>query len=412
MVNHKKVNNVLGQANRYARKAFPYVKKGLQITRGVLLARKAVKSARNYVHGVPNYERKRVHRRMAGSIGSGTAWKKVKRIKATRTRPRVGYKFLKKVQAVNSYDKPYGEYIYISDQQLSQSTRDDWAEYSADNNGNYLTQFTPYQIWDAASVCFQGKPPKPNWMADIGQGVDSNIRYKQPIHVINSYTTFEFKSTSAHVVNVEMYICYPKSNFPTEYAINCALNSKNGKNNAFYGLSDTDVVTAATYNELTCNGTTSGMWQMLYREFKVTKVTMKFNPGEAKKHFLQGPKNYTVDGEKHTTAANQLNTHARFAPHVFFRVINDVTVCGVETGITRQYNCSQWFSNIQGGVAMRQRRHIRVRMPENTESSTLVEKAGEQQNTVIIGRWTKRDTTDVDQQVTVQNPLSAGSIFP
>jgi len=366
----------------------------------------------NRYRGRSNYTAKRANRRFASSVGAGTAWKKVKRVRAVRTAPKVGYKFKKKVQAVNDYDKPYGEYIYVSDQQISQTERDDWAEYSTDNLGNYFAQFTPYQIWDAASVLFNAKAAVPNWLFNVAQGVNGNVRYKQSLHVINSYTNFEFKSTSAHVVNIEMFICYPKSNNPSDYAINLALASKNGTNYDYAYLNESDVVTAGTYNLLTNQGTTAGMWGSLHREYKVVKVTLKFNPGEQKKHFLQGPKNMTIDGTKYTTSNNTLCLHAKFAPQVFFRVINDPTVNGIETGSTRQYNVSQWPSNIQGGVAMRQRRHIRVRLPENTDASNITTLSEERQNTIYIGRWTKRDTTDIDQQVLVQNPLGTDGINP
>ena len=346
------------------------------------------------------------------SIGYGNAWKKVKRVKALNGRPKVGKKFRKKVEKVLDYDKPYGIYTYISDSRLWQQTRDEWCMSATDNNSKPWDQFTPIQIWDAASILWNEKSPSNNWEADTAQGATHNIRYKQPVHVMNSYTQFEFKSTSSHVVNVEMYICTPKCNEITDLPSTLVTNSANQVNNAYYYLNNANAVTAGTFNMMLNEGATNGFWSQLHKQFKVIKVTLKFNPGEHKKHFLQGPKNWTVDGTKYATDAGTSLGTARFQKQIFFRTINDPTVNGINGGA--QTDCiSRWPSNSQGGVAIRQKRVYRLRLPDNTEFNTLAKSGDLKQNTIKIGHWVRNSDHDVDQQVCVENPVTlANTIVP
>lgn len=349
--------------------------------------------------GGRRFPQKRTHK-----LGHGQAFKKVKRVRAMNGRPKVGRKFKTKVEKVLDYGKPWGEYTYFSDQRLWQSVKDEYNFIENDNNGKKFDQFHPIQFWDAASVLFNEKALSNDWEANTSQGATNNIRYKQPLHVINSYTKFEFKSTSSHIVNVEMYICTPKGNVISEYPGSCVTDSKNDVNNAYYYLNPAFAPTAGTFDIARNEGSTSAMWSELYRQFTVVKVLFKFNPGEHKTHFLQGPKNFTIDGTKYANEAGTNLQTARFQRQIFFRVINDPTVNGVGGGAQTDC-CARWASNIQGGVAMRQKRVIRVRLPDNTDFSTVAKAGDLKQNTIKIGHWCRTAVLDADQQVSIENPV-------
>jgi len=347
--------------------------------------------------------------RTLGEVGHGQAWKRTKRQKPLRPGPKVNKKFKRKVESVIDYGRPYGQYHYLSDQQLRQGTRDEYGYFSTDNNSIAFTHFTPYQIWDAASVCFNNKGLSNNPTADTAQGITHNVRYKQEIHVINSYVKMDFKSTSSHVVNIEMYVCYPKSNANIENVDAAIVGSGAQINSAYSYLNTSNAVTSGTFSNFANVCSTPAMWSQLYRDYKVTKTQFKFNPGEKKSHFLQGPKNFTVDGTMIGDDTNTLNTTAKWSPSVFFRVLNDATVNGVNTGTSATTCVSNWPSNYRGGVAFTQERVIRLRMPTTLDASSTVDtQAGNSQNTVIFGRWRRVHAYDEDQQVCVEQPAQVG----
>jgi len=349
--------------------------------------------------------RTRRRRSYTRSIGYGNAWKKTKRIKAINGRPKVGKRFRKKVEKVLDYDKPFGVYTYISDARLLQTTRDEWGLCVTDNNAKSFDQFTCLQFWDAASILFNEKTMGNDWESNTSQGAGNNIRYKQPLHIINSYTAMEFKSTSSHVITVEMYICSPKGNAITDTPATVANNSSNDYNNGYSYLNTSYAVTSGTFDILRNEGSMCSMWTQLHKQFSVQKVVLKFNPGEHKRHFIQGPKNFTIDGSKYATDAGTSLGTSRFQKQIFFRTINDPTVSGVNTGTTGTNTVGRWPSNYQGGVAFRQKRTMRIRLPDNTDFSTVTKAGDLKQNTYKQGHWVRIDTKDVDQQVCVENPV-------
>jgi len=348
-------------------------------------------------------------RRLGGDVGHGQAWKRTKRQRPLRPGPRVNKRFKRKVETIIDYGKPYGQYHFLSDNQLRQVDRDTYGYYSTDNNAIGMTHFTPYQIWDAASVCFNNKAAHFNPTVDLAQGITHNVRYKQEIHIINSYVKMDFKSTSSHVVNIEMYVCYPKSNANVENVDDAIIGSGLQVNSTYSLLNTSNAVVSGTWSNFANILSTPAMWSQLYRDYKVTKTQFKFNPGEKKSHFLQGPKNFTVDGTTMGDNANTLNTAAKWSPSVFFRVLNDATVNGVTTGTTATTCVSQWPSNYRGGVAFTQERVIRLRMPTTLDAAVAIDtQAGNMQNTIVFGRWRRLHAYDEDQQVCVEQPAQVG----
>lgn len=351
-------------------------------------------------------KRKRKTKKNGGSVGHGTAWKKVKKVTLLRGKPNVNRKFKAKVEKVISYGKPFGEYCYMSDARLHQDVKNEWNVVAADNNAKAFEQFSMAQVWDAASIMFNDKVVSNSWDNDIAEGANHNVRYKQAIHVINSYTLFEFKSTSSHVVNIEMYICTPRSNVVTDLPHSLAEDTNVSMNTGYFYLNAAEAVTAGTFNAIQNEGSASYMWSQMHKEFTVQKVQLKFNPGEQKKHFLQGPKNYTYDGTKGILYNGTTPGVMKCQKYVWFRIINDPTVSGVSSGTTPTETIARWPSNYQGGVAMRQKRIIRVRCPDTLDADAFVDLAENRQNSYVIGQFCRIDALDVDQQVTVENPIA------
>jgi hypothetical protein len=364
----------------------------------------------------PVRSRKRVR-----TLGHGTAWKKVKRVRATRHVPKVGRKFKKKVDKVLNYEKPFGEYRYIADQQLRQVDKDLYTVYDKDNNQVDFDFFSPMRVWDAASICFNQKLATANsCFTTVANGQGTNVRPHQTIHVANSYVEMEFKSTSSHVVNLEMYCCYPKSNqpdLPSPWTNITAQTDMQG--DTLYYLDNAGNVQQSSVDFHRHIGTKNGDWSILHKNYRVVKVTFKFNPGEHKRHFLQGPKNFSIDGTKYlnlvgNSAQANYGATAKFTCRLFFRVINDVTVSGQSDNAWRGH-CGQWPSNNIGGIALRYTYTTRTRLPEFTDAvgaNTTVfndNLAHSRRNWIVIGNWTKKSEHDEDQQVLVENPIAVSS---
>lgn len=341
-----------------------------------------------------------------GSADAGEAWKVSRKVRSRRTLQKVDKKLKKKIDAINDHDKPFGEYRYISDQQLRQQTKEEYNHFTVDNNGILFDQFTPMQIWDAASVCFNEKVGQPNFYAGVTQGWTNNIRYKQTVHVTNAYTKFEFKSTSSHVVNLEMYICTPRSNAVNQTVDGAVTNQTNAQNDFYFVQEVNGSISGRSIDFRRDLGVKPSDLSVLHRDYIVECVKFKFDPGEHKTHFLQGPKGLDIDGTKYAAPdGNSLYNYAKFAKFIFFKVINDQTVCGGE-GPAAIERVARFPSNYQGGLAMRQTRSITVRMPDTTDinSNDVSTYAGIRQNMLRIGRFIRQNPNDVDQQVLVQNP--------
>jgi len=348
-----------------------------------------------------------------GSGESGEAWKVTKVVRSRKTLRKVDTKLKRKIDAINDYDKPFGEYRYISDQQLRQTVRDEYNIYYRDNNGILLDQFTPMQIWDAASILFNDKIGRANYYANVGQSWTNNVRYKQTIHVVSAYTKFEFKSTSSHVVNLEMYICTPRTNSVQQLVSEAVSNQANAQNDWVYYQQADGTIAGRGINFEKDFGVKGTDLMSLHKDYLVECVKFKFDPGEHKTHFVQGPKMFDIDGTKYAQGDGlTLNNYTKFAKFIFFKVINDQTVCG-GVGPAATERVSRFPSNYQGGLSMRQMRSIIIRMPETTDIDPTAPAtyAGVRQNTLKIGRFIKNDEGDVDQQVLVENPISLASIL-
>lgn len=328
-------------------------------------------------------------------VNAGSARFKTYKPKAINAWPKgISKKFKAKVEKVLDANEFFGEYIYIGNIQLYQSAVDWHTFVSSDQNTYPLELFTPFQIWDAASILYNHKTPSADTHGDIATGVDHNYNYNQKMHIIKSYCKYFFKSTSNHVVNVEMYICRPK--LATENnGYECAAASLNDYSGGYSSVSVSN-----TGMDIKYQGMNVRHWTTLHKFFHVTKKTVKLLPGESSNVYIKGPSNKTLDGSN----LQQINSTSfnKFQPgtgavSVFFRVTNDVTVGGTVTNHVHSFN-----SNNVGGVACRYERVIRMREPKQADGI----QTNFQGNTIKIGFWAPAKGEATDQQVVYQNPVS------
>jgi len=322
--------------------------------------------------------------------GGYTATKSTKKIKLAVGQPlKLKKKFVKNVEKVINHTKNYGEYTYCSDIHLRQTTRDRYQYVGDDNNSEYLRHFTPRTVWDAASILFNAKAISYN-------GQNTNTGMLMPttkLNIINSYATYYFKSTSNHVVNVEMLICRPK-NYKTDDTI---IQQINDSTDDLRNISNSWLYENPGFKLSSCT--------TLHKNWHVEVRRMKFLPGASSSQFVQGPTNKVYDGPKLITDNLAATSTANFNPlcagsvFVTFRIINDITVCGGDGSET----ISAFPSSVIGGVACRQMVYTKMAAPE------LQYLTGTQGSAMAMGLFYKTDEQDVDQQVTYENPITTAT---
>lgn len=314
----------------------------------------------------------------------------------------VSKKFRVKVEKVLNHSKVFGEFHYITSAQLRQTNAEAYSYVQADERGNPFMLWTPYQLWHEYSVLFNSKSANliGNWAADITQGGFHNVSYRGKLTVQEAYAHIFFKSTSNHVVNIEMFECTPKKdtdNYPLTYMNDSVAQSIQAN---FTNSGGTIPLSPAII------GCPSSAFVELYKNFKVKIHTVKLLPGASSSIRIQGPKNATIDGSKlanedtHNAADDILPDMSKMYNNKFlvFRVMNDISV-SANTG-----KVIAWPSNNQGGVAMRMTRVTRFR-PNSDLHSTDVDF----QNTLWVQHVAAQGDGSADQQVTYENPISVAS---
>jgi len=286
--------------------------------------------------------------------------------------------FQRKVQKVINFSKNSGRYTYVTSVQLRQAVIDSYGVLVNDNNGLAMTSFAPLQLLDAASILYNSKTPSNNWVLTT-----NNLDDKTKINCISCYSQMFFKSTSNHVVNLQVYECTAKVSQSAEVG-DLLTQSYADTKTRYADFSNSNQ--ASSQLKL---GSTPKEWVELYKHFNVKCHSVKLLPGATSSLFFQGPKNRTVDLSQHTTNDN-LDDYAKGVTKSFFvRVINDATVSAVAT-----QKVHHWPSNEYGGVACRIDTVYNIVPPDNAGVTV------ESLNANMIGMWLPIRDTETDQQVT------------
>lgn len=300
----------------------------------------------------------------------------------------VSKKMFTKVNKIINHSKLFGEYKYTGTFRLAMTAVDLINPQGYDEFLQHIRLGTLAEIIDAASVLFAGKTIAAN--QDLSAG---NIATQAPLYVEKTQIDFFFKSTSSHVVNIEVWECTPKT-YSGLNAIDLANESLNDGdyfaryNNAGVGFVPGDTAVL---------GMTPDQLGRLNENFWVKRHFIKLKPGDYGTLSVKGCRSKVYDGSKMVdvnTADSISGFHKGYNMKSFvFRTLNDITVSAV-TG-----DCHNWPSNLQGGVAVSYQKTYRIRYPNNLNPDG-------KKNAFKYGVFRKIVSTSVDQQVAEENPIS------
>lgn len=341
-----------------------------------------------------NQQWKKKHRKMAPikqrlgktrlDPGSGGTKFKHSKPKPINSRPKgISKKFETKVKKALEINDCWGKYVYISRTQLRQDNRDYYGIIDTDENGSKLEFGTVLQHLDATSILFNNKTPRIDWTTSSGN-IDSDYK----INLVNSFATMFFKSTSSHVVNIELYECSPKINTSTTPMTHINQSYNNFEQSFSNNTGGNGALDATKL------GSSASDWVELYNHYKVKKHNVKLLPGQTTSLKFNGPKNRTLD----LTKCKLNDALVNFSPHAggkmfYARILNDMTVSSVSGKIFH------WPSNEQGGVAMEFKRTYIMRPPPGETTNNL------QKNIIKVGLWDRPIALNLDQQISVNNPV-------
>ena len=299
----------------------------------------------------------------------------------------VSKSFQRKVTKCLEHEKNWGWFIYSSCKSLRAATNDRWTIIQTCDNssgGLSIDLFNPYQVWNDYSVLFNGKPlgTTGNWTDDITVGAAHNVPYESKIHILNSFATFEFKSTSTHEVIIEMYECSAKDDHDNAAYSDCADSFNNYE--ALYGDS-AGVGVMSPVHPLT----TAEMFIEAHKKWKMKVTKFTVLPGHSYTRRVTGPSG-VIDGAKIAVNGAFPSYSGEYKNvNVFFRVTNKISVS--TTG-----NVTAFPSITGGGVAMRYHRHAKF-MPTAGGSN------GAQNTESVIIQFMRGSLAGTDQQVVASN---------
>lgn len=305
-------------------------------------------------------------------------------------------KFNAKVLNALKSTKCYGEYVYQSCLQLRQVARDTYGVRFVDFNNRLVCLGDMRSVADAYSLCFNNKAMGNDFRGVLTGNVDKFTTFSTAFENLGMY----FKSTSTHVVNIEVYECVAKMNM---------LDSMNPQNMVTQSFNDYVNRWAPTNPSAEGNfgvsalGVGSRHMTSLYQYFTVKVHKVKLLPGASSSLFFKR-KGKVWDQSKYLDTLDNIAAISKGASYFFFRTLNDPTVSGTPGGL--EPTVHHWPSNDQGGVAVRYTRTIRC-IPNNITPSSVTQ---QERPTVVIGNWVNLVDTQTDQQVVYQAPFKLAEV--
>lgn len=315
--------------------------------------------------------------------------KKVKSILTKKVKG-VSRKLTAKINKVIGHSANFGVHKYIGVCQYRQSANDTWGVYQLDAQNRYIALNDPLTVTDAASQLWGVKTITDNFASGT-----NNLSPQIPIQVLSSTLFFYFKSTSSHVVNIEVYECTCKKNTsvsPVDKA------SENYNQKYIRYLTSTGTTSNLSVTSL---GWAPHMAHNMLNFFRVKKHKVKLLPGASSQLAIKckGRKfTFGTDDDDANVSTTTLNTYIKGTKVFFFRVINDATVsAGDNPGLVHHFS-----SNDRGGVAMTYTRTYRIAPIKGLGPGA----AADQVNNKYIVVDTHSLTMGDDQQVAYQNPTT------
>lgn len=339
--------------------------------------------------------------------GKRRKWSKGKpqRPISSKKKMKMSKKFVKKVKAVVESQKNWGKYTAITQAQLRAQGAEIKSIVNTDALGNPFTFLSHKELLHLATVLFNGKNDNPDWSGTL---IDDRIHLNVSSYMVSMF----FKSTSSHVVNIEIFKCVKKDTAKDEDPISLVNSSYNNSiynmtnGNAYYNGDGT-----LTYRSLAAGqiSASASEWFDLYGEYKVTKQVVKLLPGDYTTRDYIISKDRTIDLSQDQDAGT-LKTYSQGSVTFFFRIINDISVSAGAGGLPSGAGAGQihaWGSNQQGGVALRITKHVRMLCPEPSNKDQTFSNV----NTIRRSEWIPGTTATfgIDQQVAYQNPVEKAS---
>lgn len=312
-------------------------------------------------------------------------------VKPISKKPKINKKFRAKVQKCLTYNDPWALYESVHNIRLHQSEVDEYEVFYEDERSRLLSFNDNYETLHHASVLFSNKTDTDDYTT-----FTNNFETKIKLSQIYYHASFFFKSTSTHVVNIEMYICTPKISM-FESAQTLVDGSYAGQ---FIDFNETSFGQAGL-NSGNLHSKASD-WLALHERYRVKKVIFKLQPGDYTSYMLKLPNNQTIDFSDEGVATTGLRFRKRNSRVVFFRVINDISV-STTVGET-DGRIHAFPSNAQGGVACRFKRTAMYRPLPVVDT---IGKPQTSRNTIRRSNWSIAGGND--QQVVFQNPLNTTS---
>lgn len=331
--------------------------------------------------GVPvNQGAVMTHRRRYKKKGRGMKRKKVAKSYIPNKKRT---KFAKKVDKVLEGNVPIAIVSRTQYQQLRQTTLDRGGYQQVDKDGFFFQHGTASTTLHNASIAFGSKTPS-NDVFNTTNNLDNDTK----IHIVDEKASYFFKSTSNHVVNIEMYECRSKNNQDDD-AQNDAGQSFQDQRSSIATKAGTAVTVPTIF------GCSSSMFIELHKHWSVKVHRFKLLPGESATKVLTVCTNKVFELVKMQNNGS-LWRFPKGSVNVFFRILNDPTVSGTSGDI------HHWPSNTQGGVALRVHSRIRIRAPETASPSVRTPGVFIYDASPAVGEG-------LDQQVAYQNPITTAT---
>ena len=179
----------------------------------------------------------------------------------------------------------------------------------------------------------------------------------QKLHLVSGNIDFFFKSTSGHVVNIELFECTYKKGAPQLSPIDMINESIASQVTSYNNLDSSGLPVSVTYN-FERLGTKLSDLPDIWKYLNIKVHRFKIQPGDyASKSFkCFGRKIYDMTLNQKNNALNEVGQGSK---EFFFRTINDITVSGnVGNAKVNAFN-----SNNIGGIAMRYTKTYKILQP-------------------------------------------------
>jgi len=325
----------------------------------------------------------------------------MKTCKSITKKPKVAKKFRVKVEKVLRYNDPWFKYQSVHNIHLYQAVKDQYGFFYADERGFPLYENNARQALHHISVGYYSKADTDNYDTTTG-----NAAVTQKINQISYRTDYFFKSTSNHVVNLEMFICTAKTDLNnTQYPYLLMTNSYTGDYD--------DLLTYVTTGQATTTGTMGvsdlgakpDEWVELYKYWNVKSMKFKIQPGDYCTHSIvqKGGKTFDLSEKVITGTIDYISKGTKA---IVFRVINDISVS--VKGVEDEGRIHAFSSSNQGGLACRFTRTAMYRSPPI--GTTAITQTSSR-NVIRRSQWERFDAT-TDQQVLLANPITTATIGP